>query len=173
MGLAVGTPGFWESLIPVWGSGRAAINDFQEGRYGWGVFNTAMAISDVFLIKALYTGVLKVGVKSTGKMGWKSVRSWLGKKGFAKSGQHVHHWLIPQGRWGKYIPNWIKNQPWNLLPMKTNKLHHLIHSKRLNIFGRIWLGTPLWVKLGAFSSIGRFWNEARDDGEMYGNGISK
>ena len=53
--LAVGAPGFAERLIPLWGSGRTAINDFQNNRWGWGSFNTVLAVSDVFLIKSLIT----------------------------------------------------------------------------------------------------------------------
>ncbi len=41
----VGPPGVGESLIPVWGSGRQAIHDFQNGSYGWGVVNTALALN--------------------------------------------------------------------------------------------------------------------------------
>ncbi len=65
----VGAPGFGESLIPVWGSGRAAINDFQEGRWGWGLFNAAMAVSDIFLVKALVVGAGKLLVKTAVKEG--------------------------------------------------------------------------------------------------------
>lgn len=35
---SVGQPGLLESMIPVWGSGRAAVDDFQNGRWGWGDF---------------------------------------------------------------------------------------------------------------------------------------
>src|SRR5262245_28482390 len=30
----VGHPGYWESWVPVWGTGREAIADYQEGKYG-------------------------------------------------------------------------------------------------------------------------------------------
>ena len=60
---SVGQPGLAESLIPIWGSGRAAIDDFQNGRWGWGIFNTVMAISDVFLVKSAITAVGKLIVK--------------------------------------------------------------------------------------------------------------
>ena len=56
----VGQPGLAESLIPIWGSGRAAVDDFQNGRWGWGIFNTALAISDVFLVKSIVTGAGKL-----------------------------------------------------------------------------------------------------------------
>ncbi len=63
---SVGESGLGESFIPVWGSGRDAINDFQNGRYLGGTFNTALAVTDVFLIRSLGKGVVKgitVGVK--------------------------------------------------------------------------------------------------------------
>jgi len=59
---SVGQPGTFESAIPIWGSGRAAVDDFQNGHWGWGLFHTALAISDVFLVKAAVTGILKIGV---------------------------------------------------------------------------------------------------------------
>jgi RHS repeat-associated protein len=64
----VGQPGLWESLIPIWGSGRAAIDDFQNGHWGWGILHTALAISDVFLVRSLATGVAKIS--------WRGV-TWL------------------------------------------------------------------------------------------------
>jgi RHS repeat-associated protein len=48
-------PGFWESLIPIWGSARSAGAAFRKGDYGWGVFHTVMAVSDIFLVKSLVT----------------------------------------------------------------------------------------------------------------------
>ncbi len=64
---SVGEPGFGESLIPFWGSGRSAVNAFQEGRYWAGIGYSTLTVSDVLLAKALATavvkGVVKVGVK--------------------------------------------------------------------------------------------------------------
>jgi RHS repeat-associated protein len=65
---SVGQPGFGESLIPVWGSGRAAIDDFQNGRWGWGIFNTVMAVSDAFLIKSAITAIGKLAVKGAAEI---------------------------------------------------------------------------------------------------------
>ena len=64
----VKAPGFGESLIPVWGSGRQSIHDFQCGHYVWGTVNAALAISDVFLVKSLFTAAGKVGVKGLAKL---------------------------------------------------------------------------------------------------------
>jgi hypothetical protein len=69
---SVGEPGFAESLIPIWGSGRTAINDFQNGRIGWGIVNTVAAVSDVFLVKSLITAAGKLVVKGGLKIAAKS-----------------------------------------------------------------------------------------------------
>jgi RHS repeat-associated protein len=52
-------PGFWESMIPVWGSGRQSIYDFRHGNYVWGTINALLAVSDVFLLKAILTAPFK------------------------------------------------------------------------------------------------------------------
>jgi hypothetical protein len=70
-GTGVGQPGFFEGLIPVWGSARAAIDDCQNGRYGWCAFNAGMAVSDVVMVGAAVKGgfkAVKAGVK--GLIGW-------------------------------------------------------------------------------------------------------
>jgi hypothetical protein len=79
---SVGEPGFWEGMIPMWGSGRAAVNDFQNGRWGWGLVNTALAVSDVFLVKSLVTAGGKLLVKTAGK---EAVE--LGEKQLAKQAE--------------------------------------------------------------------------------------
>jgi len=63
---AVGAPGFWESLIPLWGSGRETVNAYQQKKYGWMVFHGVMTAADLaggFLIKGLF----KAGTKGVGK----------------------------------------------------------------------------------------------------------
>jgi RHS repeat-associated protein len=62
-GGGVGAPGFWEGMIPIWGSGRDAVHNFQEGKIGWGLGYTALAVTDVFLVKSLITAGGKLVVK--------------------------------------------------------------------------------------------------------------
>lgn len=77
----VGQPGFGESLIPIWGSGRAAVDDFQNGRYAWGTANAVLAITDVFLVKSLFMAggkyvvglVARKGVQEGGELAAKEV----------------------------------------------------------------------------------------------------
>ena len=54
-----GRPGFWEGVIPVWGSGRTAYDDYRHGKPYWGTFWVAVAASDVFLVRSLATGAVK------------------------------------------------------------------------------------------------------------------
>ena len=79
-GGSVGQPGNWESMIPIWGSGRAAIDHFENGNYWRGVGYTALAISDVFLVKSLATAAGR-GAWKLGAHSWSATRSWLGKSG--------------------------------------------------------------------------------------------
>ncbi|MEW4923109.1 RHS repeat-associated core domain-containing protein [Algibacter sp. 2305UL17-15] len=112
--------GAGESMIPVYGSSMMAMQNFEDGEIGWGIFNSAMAVSDIFLVKSLFTGIAKGGVVGFGKnyKNWSSWRKFYGEKGFAKKGQDVHHWLFEKGASSGSGSWWkAKNQMWNLKPM--------------------------------------------------------
>jgi RHS repeat-associated protein len=167
LGLAVDAPGTWESLIPVWGSGKQAIHDFQCGNWGWGLFNSAMAVSDLFLLKSLATAAGK-GLWKTGSHTWSATSKWLTKTGWRETpGQHMHHWLLHRNEGiGKYAPNWLKNQPWNLMPMDS-ATHTAVHGGGPNAYGpwgKFWNGTPGWAKAAGASAGGRGANGARGEG---------
>lgn len=126
-----------------------------------GVFNTALAVSDVFLVKAAVTGVAKGAIKLTGKHTWGATRKWITRKGFRQfKGQHMHHWLLKQNRGiGKYFPGAIKNQPWNVMPMKSPKFHRALDGRgTMNAIERSWRGTPRWFKALNISIFGRLGN---------------
>ena len=57
----------WLSYVPLIGSARDAWQDFQKGSYGWGTFNAAMAVTDVFPIKAAAVAVGKIAFKTAFK----------------------------------------------------------------------------------------------------------
>jgi hypothetical protein len=65
---SVGQPGTLESITPFWGSGRAAIDNFQNGEWGAAVFNGLMAVSDIVLVKSLVVGGVKLAVAGGGKL---------------------------------------------------------------------------------------------------------
>lgn len=162
-------PGFWESMIPIWGSGKAAYVNFYNGNYGWGTFYVALAVSDVFLVSSLWKGVAK-GAWKTGSHTWGATRKWLFKRGYAKRGEHVHHWLIHQKTGKKYHIEWLVNQPWNLKTFKNRALHerfghmHMFEGENPgNILQHIWYGTPMWPKATSGSYGGRLIYETVDD----------
>ena len=163
---SVGHPGFAESLIPVWGSGREAVADFQEGDYAGAALNGALAASDLFLAGSVAKGLAKGGfyvaknVAKKAPYAWKSeVRPWMGEQKFLKPGQHGHHWAIPQNGWGKKVPDAIKNQPWNIKPMPDATTHWRLEHRvgdlpRFNPAERYWYGTPAWSKVGTVAAVG-------------------
>ena len=170
---SVGQPGTAESMIPIWGSGRAAVDHFQNGNYWQGTFYTAMAVSDVFLVKSIATGLAKGGLKLAGSSSWGATRKYYLKNGFAKPNQPLHHWLIQQnGRLGKHLPNSFKNQMWNLKSFSTASMHmraghgyNYMGEQGFNLMGRLWYGTPTWPKLVIGSYGGRLVGEEFNDSE--------
>lgn len=144
-------PGAVESFFPVWGSAREAVADAYEGDVRGAVVNAGLAISDLapggYAVKAGAKGLIKAGGSHT----WNATRKWMGKNGLAAPGQHVHHGIIPRGGVGKYVPDAIKNQPWNAAPMPSPEVHGRIHGgyKGQPQYGqleRYWRGTPDWAK---------------------------
>lgn len=149
-----------EGLVPIWGSGKQAIHDFQSGDYGWGTFNTVMAISDVFLVKSLATAAGK-GVWKLGSHTWKATRKWMLKRGYAESGQPLHHWALSQKTAKEKGLEWLANQPWNMKLFPNQSLHmragHGTAYQGLQGYGRLgqfWYGTPIWPKavIGSYGS---------------------
>src|ERR1700733_3897395 len=58
-------PGMLESSLPVCGSVKESAYHFRQGNYVRGILWGGMAISDVFLLKALAAGAIRL----TGKIG--------------------------------------------------------------------------------------------------------
>jgi RHS repeat-associated protein len=161
---SVGQPGEYESMIPVWGYGRAAIDHFQNGNYWRGTFYGALAISDVFLMRSIVTGLVQGGLKLAGSSSWRATRSYYLKNGFARPNQPLHHWFFQQGgKIGKHVPNVIKNQMWNLKSFSTASMHmraghglNYAGQKGFGTLGQLFYGTPSWVKTIVSSYGGRF-----------------
>lgn len=171
---SVGHPGFAESLIPVWGSGREAVADFQDGDYAGAALNGALAASDLFLAGSLAKGLAKGSVyiakgAAENPYAWKKVRSWMGERGDLLPRQPGHHWLIPQKEWGSSVPDWVKNQPWNIKGMPNQTVHNQVHGhyrnppkkpstmvrpRPFNPAERYWYGTPAWSKVGTAGAVG-------------------
>jgi RHS repeat-associated protein len=153
--------GTLESFIPIWGSGKQAYNDFENGDYGWGAFNTVMAISDIFLIKSIATAGAK-GAFKLGSHSWNSTRKWMLKNGYTKPGQPLHHWAISQKTAKKNGIEWLANQPWNMKAFANQSVHmaagHGVGYQGMQAYsklGQLYFGTPSWIKLFSTSSSTR------------------
>lgn len=174
----VGHPGQLESFIPIWGAAREAAADGDDGDYVGMVLNTGMAALDVIPMRAVAGAASKGMVKTSGPHAWrtkpwegvKGARQWLGEKGYLQAGEHGHHWAIPQNGWGKAVPDWIKNQPWNIKGLDA-VTHGRIHGRytvdgvklpRFKQGERIWRGTPNSAKAAVVTTPGGF-ARARDD----------
>jgi len=178
---ATPAPGFVEGLIPVWGSGKQAVHDFETGHPYWGALNTAMAVTDIIPGAALAKDAAKVGVKGLVKLAgshtWGATRSWMGRRGWADyARQPFHHWLVRQNGWlGKRLPKAIVNQPAMVYPLPMNvakrlkvspqqfhdRIHgHRVDGRRFNPAERLWYGTPPAARAGAVSVGGRAANRA-------------
>lgn len=153
-------PGFGESLIPVYGAYLNAEYNINQGNVFTGVFYETLAISDVFLVRSIATGLGK-GCWKVGSHSWSATRAWYGRTRELFKNQEVHHAILNQNQGiGKWFPEWFKNQPWNFVAVPelvrigvkhTSKTVHLaIHgiSRRLKLewYERAWYGTPDWVK---------------------------
>jgi hypothetical protein len=160
----VGQVSFGWSLVPVIGSGWQAIKDSKRGCVQGTVLNTALAASDVFLVRSAYQGLSK-GAWKFGSHSWRRTRAWYGTTRDAEFGQHVHHWLVAQGSaLGKKFPG-VFNQPWNLMKIEPppgisqQVWHNAIEGKgvlkgEIGALERGWYGTPGWAKnVGANVSL--------------------
>ena len=73
-------------------------------------------------------------------------------KGFLEKGQPGHHWFLEQA---SNAPDWLKNQPLFVKPMKDAVQHGRVHGPytvngvrlpQFNAAERFWYGTPDWFK---------------------------
>jgi hypothetical protein len=82
------------------------------------------------------------------------VRGWMRGKGLISKGQQGRHWLFHQNRGvGKQVPEWIKNQPPNIIPLDRvthGRLDHRVGDlPRFGLVDRLRYGTPTWAKATA------------------------
>ncbi|SFQ02362.1 RHS repeat-associated core domain-containing protein, partial [Pseudarcicella hirudinis] len=147
--------------VPVVGSGADAIDAFDRGDTWTGIGHTALAISDVFLVKALVMGVGKAVFKAGVKGGirryfgvgmsheYGTTVSRLKRLGIDMTGSK-HHWLISQELMAQHT--WLKpigNQAWNLTRFSTHASHmRWAHGTSYGLQSSI----PGWQAMYIFSS---------------------
>jgi RHS repeat-associated protein len=77
---SIGQPSFFEEFIPVWGSGRAAVDDFQNGRIGMGLLNSGFALLDIFTFGGAST-IIKGGARIILKKGSQEIAQETAEEG--------------------------------------------------------------------------------------------
>lgn len=130
-----------------WGVAFAAVNlGYQLYQNGGNLqcvnwVSVGMSMVGGGLLNGLLKGAFRF--KSIGSNTWNATRSWMNRQGImpTAAGQQRHHWLFQQNQGlGQYVPNSIKNQPWNINP---------VSSQFNNWMGRgPWrsaLGAPSWA----------------------------
>jgi RHS repeat-associated protein len=139
---AVGPAGGWEGVIPVWGIGRDALDEFQNGEYIVGSVDVFFAATDVATIsKGVFVGLTKGGagvvVKATGK-------GAVGKRGglvvLKNSGRTwPQHHIFPQAFRNQFARMGINIDKFTLkIP---SKLHSFLHAQGDKAFpGGVWNG---------------------------------
>ena len=151
---------WWEDLIPVYGSAKRSVDDFNNGQYVWGSVNAALAVSDIFLIKGIATARVK-GAWKVGGVSWSAASRWYKTTRGLESAVPLHHWMIHQrGVTAKFMTKMfglpatqaLINQPWNLLPMRSRAWHNAVHGaykdtpQAMNYLERLFNGTPGWAQ---------------------------
>jgi len=166
-------PGFVESLVPIWGSGKEAIADFQEGDIVGGVGNTLLVVTDLvpggYLVKTIGKASIRGLVKTKGSHTVGATREWMVRKGYQRAsdlGVERHHWLIPNKGWGANVPDYIKNQPFNLHEMNP-ATHQRLHRRwdgeeRYGPIERTLKGTPAWALAPGATTPGKVFEGLRD-----------
>jgi hypothetical protein len=173
----IGHPGTLESFIPVWGSGREALADLEEGKPVSAAFNAGLAALDLTGIGMLDKVLAKGGIyavkgaigESAAQGGWRAVRRKMGDLKILEPYQHGHHWFIPQNGWGKKVPNLIKNHPANIHGMPSREIHGRLHGRykgkpEFGFLHKYWHGTPHLSKVATGSAAGHAASAAASNG---------
>lgn len=147
---------------------REARRQFEQHHYGRALLDTVTAAADLTLLRSVGKGLWNREFKLLPPYSWKApprrspgARKWMTEKGIAAKGQDVHHGIIPNGRWGKHVPDAIKNQPFNARPLDEKLTHIRIHGNsrktglpRFNPVERYLHGAPTWWKAAHASAAG-------------------
>ncbi len=79
--------------------------------------------------------------------------------GLVGTNAELHHWAIPQGGWGRAIPNYIKNQAWNIKIAESRAAHAMIDTafsvkgvSPYPVLVRPLLAMPNWARVATLST---------------------
>ncbi|MFC4160758.1 RHS repeat-associated core domain-containing protein [Chitinimonas lacunae] len=93
------------------------------------------------LMNGLFKGAFKF--KTAGSHTWDATRKWMSKNNIMpiQNGVQRHHWLFERNQGiGKRVPDVVKNQPWNINPIRSDFNNWLGRKP-----WRAPLGAPSWA----------------------------
>jgi RHS repeat-associated protein len=115
----VGAPSWWEDIIPIWGNGRAAINDFQTGHPWYGTGRVGLLVLDCFLAGSLVKagGKLIIGGsirtigsisanRAIGTAGRSATTKWIGRPGGIRLRPVGNYWIKEVNPGASRIGQW-------------------------------------------------------------------
>ncbi|MBP7815295.1 MAG: hypothetical protein KA085_04165 [Phenylobacterium sp.] len=135
-----------------------AHEDWVKGDRVKALTEGAVGATEIYLLGKGGWGLLKGQIKLRPPFAWRTkpweapgMRKWMTERGILEKGQPGHHALIPANGWGKVVPDWIKNQPFNIKGMESAEEHGLVHGRykgkaRFGPLERYIRGTPNWWK---------------------------
>ena len=94
------------------------------------------------LFRGLRAGAFRF--KRGGSHTWDATRKWMNKKDILPKGpnDNWHHWLFERNQGiGRKVPDWVKNQPWNISPISAKSNSWLSNKPWL-----AWTGAPRWAR---------------------------
>ncbi|MEL6658349.1 MAG: RHS repeat-associated core domain-containing protein [Bacteroidota bacterium] len=134
---SVGEAEGFEAVVPLVGSGRSAINAFQNDRYISGIFYSVMTVGDFFFVKSLGQGSVRLAYALRYEGGWRTGVSKLYNIGY-------------DHKWGNVVGHWedlgLLNTPLNIAGLNGVKHHSLMarHIADANPLLAKVLGNQTW-----------------------------
>ena len=105
-------------MIPIWGPVKQSAHDFDCGKNFWGAVNLGLGVLDAATAASAIEGVAR-GAWKTGGVSWRTVNSVVrGERATYQPGVAGASLVRSNrtARLGSSVPDWFKNQPWNLNP---------------------------------------------------------
>ena len=172
--------------VTLYGNGRKAEAAQKFGQLSFDAVNTATIVyggarvafslvrTAAKLGGTLFRQLKNLHNKLDGLYEWKQPpgKSWLEgmsnklrvRLGVKGTPAELHHWFIPQRQWGTWIPNYIKNQRWNIVTASDRAAH-----ARIDVAFRVKGVTPYPMPIRPFMAMPH-WAKAAYGGTAIGGG---
>jgi hypothetical protein len=145
-------PNLAESFIPVVGPAWEAAGDLQDGNYAGAAFNAAAAGLDALPIGPAVKGINAarkgITILKDGSVSANAAAKMMRARGFAKTGQEIHHSQALQGA-SRTAQDWRNH--FAFLKVLPKDVHRRVHGSwggkpQFDPVRRLWYGTTDWQK---------------------------